>query len=126
MSSANRKMPPTHMGLAARHCRERGPEQSSFSAYPPTNSLQIYAGGSVSLRCYRPRARIGQAVVRLCPKSCAAAGAAGAGAPIVSSVPCLAPLPTGSCAPMARAIAPRAKVSVLEVMLKLCGCATMA
>lgn len=116
---------PIHICLTSRHKTEEDPGQGSFSPTLPTNSLQILGRGSASLRCYRPCARVGQAVVRLYPESSAAAEAAGAGAPIVSSAPCLAPLPTGSSVLMARATAPKAKVSSLEVVLKLCDCATM-
>lgn len=90
---------------------------------PPTRlprSLQTSGGGPASPRCCRPRARLARAAVRPSLGPSAAVGAAGAGGPAASSVPCLAPLPTGPCAPTAQATPPKAKVGGAFVLGRVC------
>lgn len=102
--------------------RGRGPPDGPFT--PPTapaRSPQTSARGPASPRCCRPRARLSRAAVRPSRGPSAAVGAAGAGGPTVSSVPCLAPLPTGPCAPTARATPLKAKVGGEFVHGHVCG-----
>ena len=73
-------------------------------------SPQTSGRGPALPRCCRPHAGLCPAAVRLSPGPSAAVGVAGAGGPAASSVPCPAPLPTGSCAPMAQATLLRAEV----------------
>lgn len=91
--------------------RGEGRSRQCVSSTPcPTRSLQMSGGGLASPRCCRLCARLHQAVARQSPGLSAAAGVAVAGGLAASSVPCLAPLPTGSCAPMAQVIPTKAEV----------------
>ena len=78
-----------------------------------TCSPQTSGKGPASLRCCRPRARLSPAGARRSPGPSAAAGAVAAGAPAASTVRYPARLPTGSCAPTARATLPTAEVGTV-------------